>query len=80
MMEMYAWAAASSKLWKDKMNIAGGVFFEAKEYPSRTLPKKVILDISFLSRNQPNASVAVSITHPAEGCFLFSKTSVQAWG
>ena len=25
-------------------NIAGGVFFVAKEYPSRTHPKKAVLD------------------------------------
>ena len=27
-------------------NIAGGIFFVAKEHPSRTHPKKAVLDIS----------------------------------
>jgi len=31
---------------KGNENHAGGVFFAAKEYPSRTHPKKAVLDIS----------------------------------
>ena len=39
--------------------MAGGVFFVAKEYPSRTLPKKAILDFINPQQNYLNASETI---------------------